>query len=136
MPRSAAERAFREAVCIVIARGEYPGPAAIQKQLGRYRAGTSSARNLNGKQCLWRERLLEELGWEWVPNHEEFYTVLFAVGGSVSVRPYRRWKRPEFCPKCGRRPGVSCVCGVPFKDRIKGVAVNYAGWSETRGPRS
>lgn len=63
---SPAEIRFRVIVVILVARGVYPGPAAIRKALGTHETcGSSLQHSLNGRECRWREDVLVRNGWTW-----------------------------------------------------------------------
>ena len=73
-----AERRFKLALVEVILDGQYPSPANVYRQLGR---GVRPHRDMNGRECRWREEVFYVLGWRRVPYI------------SVNV-PLRRWAPP------------------------------------------
>lgn len=56
------EERFRRAVRGLLERGTYPGPTAINRALGR----TRKHRNLDGRECRWRESEFLRAGWTYV----------------------------------------------------------------------
>lgn len=55
-----AQQRFEDAVRAVLAEGKYPGPAAIGTKLGR-----PNYRNLSGRECTWRNRVMIAAGWQY-----------------------------------------------------------------------
>lgn len=58
-----AETTFKNAVRKLINEGTYPGPAAIQREIGHKESGV-----LNGRQLVWRTAVLREAGWTHSPG--------------------------------------------------------------------
>jgi hypothetical protein len=57
---SEAEKNFKNAVKAIIARGEYPGALAIDKELGRYDRRSIKG-NLNGVELQWRREICRDI---------------------------------------------------------------------------
>ena len=71
-----AKERLQAAVREIVARGLYPGPLAIHRELAFAGHKHGAARHeLNGREVRWRAEVLERLGWRRNPvyiEHEEF----------------------------------------------------------------
>lgn len=62
------EPRFKRAVQIILDRGEYPGPTAVNRLLGRAPANHAAMRRFSGRESVWRAEVLRENGWVYIGN--------------------------------------------------------------------